>query len=136
MTPIITFATILLALVVAGLALGLLALGLGLVLRLFGIVLKLVFGVIAIVIGAAFDLIAATLALIPMCFHAGVALALVVFGQWTRAEHRAARVNDRIAGIGRRVSEAFWQRPHRMVVGAFARPEVQVKVVGGAPPPP
>ncbi len=136
MTPIITFATILLALVVAGLALGLLALGLGLVLRLFGIVLKLVFGVIAIVIGAAFDLIAATLALIPMCFHAGVALALVVFGQWTRAEHRAARVNDRIAGIGRRVSEAFWQRPHRMVVGAFARPEVQVKVVAAPPPPP
>ncbi|MHC4833646.1 MAG: DUF4870 domain-containing protein, partial [Planctomycetota bacterium] len=135
MTPIITFATILLALVVAGLAIGLLALGLGLLLRLVGIVLKLVFGVVAIVIGAAFDLIAATLALIPMCFHAGVALALVVFGQWTRAEHRAAKVSDRFTGIGRRFAEAFWQRPHRVVASAFARPDVQVKVAAPSPPP-
>ena len=63
---------------------------LGVIVRVLGVLFRAIFGAIAIVLGAAADLVVATFALLPLLIHAGVALALVVFGQWPGAQRRAA----------------------------------------------
>ena len=88
---------------------------LGVIVRVLGVLFRAIFGAIAIVLGAAADLVVATFALLPLLIHAGVALALVVFGQWPGAERRAAKINDGFVGIGRRITRALWGRPVRIL---------------------
>ncbi|MGA1517790.1 MAG: DUF4870 domain-containing protein, partial [Phycisphaerales bacterium] len=111
----ISMATVLLTILAAAFVIALLVLSIGLVLTVLGVVFRAIFGTLAIVLGAAADLVIAALALMPLTIHAGVALALVVFGRWSSAERRAAKINDGFVGIGRRIARAAWGRPMRIL---------------------
>lgn len=102
---------VLLAILLAAFVVGLLVLGLGLVFRVLGILIRAVLAVIGVVVGGAIDLLVAVLSVIPILLNAGFALALVVFGRWTSAESRAARIQTRLDSIGGRLAHAAWRRP-------------------------
>lgn len=111
------------------------------VLRAIGVVCRLVGAVIAIALGGAFDLVAATLSLLPIAWNAGAAIALLLIGRWSPAERRAAAINASLVGIARRLRNAVWDRPTRLLAASSSqRPAapraMPVPPSSKAPPPP
>jgi uncharacterized Tic20 family protein len=123
----------LVAIAAAGLLAAVAGAALWTLLRLVGMVLSLIGASIAIVVGAAFDLLAATFALVAIAWNSGVTLALVMLGRWSAAERRASAVHARLLGIWKRLRNAAWDRPCRLLLGsvAVARPGARP-----LPPPP